>query len=211
MSVKHSSIFFCCVGPTGSGKNTVINRILDDGPKNLKELTTMTSREMRDNEQEGVDYFFISKDDFEDKINKSYFFEYEKVHNNYYGTPLEQITNAQQNGYDLIFDIDINGALKFKKQYPTDTVIIFIVPPSKDELISRINSRSILSLDEVETRLNTAKKEYQIFLDKIDCFDYFLTNVDVNETFLKVRSITYAERNRISRLYKEQIECICQI
>lgn len=211
MDLKRKPIFFCCVGPAGSGKSTIIDRLINNQRVNVKKLVTTTTREPREGEVDGVNRHFITKEEFKKKIEDGSFFEYELVHDNYYGTSKTEIDSAIKNSYDLIFDIDIKGALTFKKTYPENAVLFFIVPPSKEELLNRVAKRSAVPQEEIDRRLLTAKNEYSSFLDNYNYFDYFLVNLDLDKAYLDVQSILYAERSKPERIDFNEAKRICSV
>ena len=153
---------FVISAPSGTGKTSLINATLEDeNAKKTKLGISCTTREKRAEEKDHVSYFFISKEEFEDKINNDDFLEYAEVFGNFYGTPREWVLNSLSNKENVILELDIQGALQVKEAFP-DTRTIFIIPPSYDDLSSRLSKRAQDSQEEIKKRLKEAKKEVEI-------------------------------------------------
>lgn len=153
---------FVISAPSGTGKTSLINATLEDeNAKKTKLGISCTTREKRAEEKDHVSYFFISKEEFEDKIKNDNFLEYAEVFGNFYGTPREWVLNSLSNKENVILELDIQGALQVKEAFP-DTRTIFIIPPSYDDLSSRLSKRAQDSQEEIKKRLKEAKKEVEI-------------------------------------------------
>ena len=153
---------FVISAPSGTGKTSLINATLEDeNAKKTKLGISCTTREKRAEEKDHVSYFFISKEEFEDKIQNDDFLEYAEVFGNFYGTPREWVLNSLSNKENVILELDIQGALQVKEAFP-DTRTIFIIPPSYDDLSSRLSKRAQDSQEEIKKRLKEAKKEVEI-------------------------------------------------
>ncbi|MDG1120275.1 MAG: guanylate kinase [SAR86 cluster bacterium] len=153
---------FVISAPSGTGKTSLINATLEDeNAKKTKLGISCTTREKRAEEKDHVSYFFISKEEFEDKIKNDDFLEYAEVFGNFYGTPREWVLNSLSNKENVILELDIQGALQVKEAFP-DTRTIFIIPPSYDDLSSRLSKRAQDSQEEIKKRLKEAKKEVEI-------------------------------------------------
>ncbi|MCY4524461.1 MAG: guanylate kinase [Halobacteriovoraceae bacterium] len=159
------------VAPSGSGKSTLIKRMKKKFP-NLSESVSHTSRPARKNEKNGVHYFFISENEFTKKIKNGDFLEWAKVHSNYYGTARDWVEKRCDNGDDLLFDLDVQGADAFKRHFGDHAKVVFIAPPSLEELEKRLVSRGTDPRKVIEIRLANAKKE----LKRKDSFDYLIYN-----------------------------------
>ncbi len=174
--------------PSGSGKTTIVKRILDSDLK-LKFSVSACSRKPRKNEVDGRDYYFLTVDEFRKKIDNDEFVEWEEVYeNNYYGTLRSEVKRIWDSGYHVIFDVDVKGGLKIKKQYPDLSLAIFIKAPSIDELERRLRSRSTDDDETIKKRI--AKAEYEMsFAPK---FDLVIVNDDlekaVGETYDAIRN-----------------------
>jgi len=147
------------VAPSGAGKSTFIDEVITRPELGLKDTITYTTREIRSSESEGDPYHFISTEEFEAKIEQSFFVEWAKVHSSYYGTSFEQIRNYWKEGFVPIMDVDIQGATTFKSKFP-EALVIFIKPPSLEALKERLLKRGdgVLPAD-FEVRMQNAKKE----------------------------------------------------
>ncbi|WP_461612349.1 guanylate kinase [Clostridium sp. Marseille-QA1073] len=183
-------------GPSGAGKGTVCKSLLEKN--DIWISVSATTRKPRNGEIDGVNYFFIDKEDFLEKIDNDDFLEYAEVYGNYYGTPKSKVFEVLDSGKDVILEIDIQGALKIKSAYP-DGVFIFILPPSMEELRSRITNRGSETPESLKTRLNSAYEEIS-FASK---YDYAVINDEVNEAVRKIESIITAEKCRVYKIKDE--------
>ena len=180
-------------GPSGAGKGTICKRLKEDF-KDLKVSVSATTRKPREGEVEGKSYFFIEEEDFIKKINDDEFLEYAKVYGNYYGTPKNEVFKQLEDGNDIILEIDIQGALQVKNNYPRG-VFVFILPPSLSELNERIERRGKDSKEVIMRRMQCAYDE----LDYAFEYDYVVVNDVVEEAVEKIKHIIIAEKNRAIR------------
>ncbi len=148
---------FIISAPSGAGKSTLCQAMLDHFPDLLYSVS-YTTRSPRQGEQNGVDYFFITKDDFENGIARHQWVEWAEVHGNYYGTSADFLDKKLLGGHDILLDIDVQGALQILKRYP-EAITIFIMPPSLEMLRQRLEARGTDSPDAVAVRLDNARKE----------------------------------------------------
>lgn len=169
--------------PSGAGKTTIIKEVLNTF-ENLKFSISATTRKMRDGETEGVDYFFISVEDFKNKIENSEFIEWENFFGNYYGTLKDFVDKNIENGINLILELDVKGAMNVKKFY-NDAVLVFIKPPSIDELRSRLIKRNSETDEQLAERLNRA--EYEMEFEKK--FDFIVVNKTIEQAIIEVKNI----------------------
>lgn len=174
---------FVISGPSGAGKGTVIKELLKSA-EDLYYSVSVTTREPREGEIDGVNYFFVSKEKFEEMIKNNELLEYAKYCGNYYGTPLKAIREKQQMGYDVILEIEVNGARQVKEKMP-ECIMIFIVPPSFNELKSRLIGRNTEDIKKIRQRLSKAKKE----LKESDFYDILVVNSVVKDTAKKIQDI----------------------
>ncbi len=181
-------------GPSGAGKDTVCNRLVEE-QRNVWISVSMTSREPRKGEVNGKNYFFITKEEFEEKINNEAFLEYAVYNNQYYGTPKSKIEEKLSNGIDVILVIDIQGALKIKEQIE-ETLFIFILPPSMEELKKRLIERNTETKEKILERFKTAYNE----INEIKKYNYVVVNDRVDFAVDKVKSIIKAEKCRVDRI-----------
>lgn len=180
-------------GPSGAGKGTICSRLKEEF-KDLKVSVSATTRKPREGEEEGISYFFINEEDFIKRINNDEFLEYAKVYGNYYGTPKSEVFRQLEEGNDIILEIDIQGALQVKKNYPKG-VFIFILPPSLSELNKRIENRGTDSKEVIMKRMQCAYDE----LDYAFEYDYVVVNDEVETAVDKIKHIIFAEKNRAVR------------
>ena len=190
---------FVISAPSGTGKTSLINAILDDeNAKKTKLGISCTTREKRAEEKDHVSYFFISKEEFEDKIKNDDFLEYAEVFGNFYGTPREWVLNSLSNKENVILELDIQGALQVKEAFP-DTKTIFIIPPSYEDLSSRLSKRAQDSQEEIKKRLKEAKKEVEIGkkFDQIIVNDNFSLALEDLKKFIFTEEGLTEERSRL--------------
>jgi guanylate kinase len=157
--------------PSGGGKSTLAKHLMTLYPE-IRFSVSCTTRKQRDGEVDGKDYFFLTKEKFEEKIAAGEFAEYEQIFGNYYGTLKSEIKKHLNTGNSILFDVDVKGAVSLRKSFPTDTLLIFIYPPSLDELKRRLERRSTENAEELNTRLERAKEE----LTYEPHFDYAILN-----------------------------------
>ncbi|MFY9302369.1 MAG: guanylate kinase [Atribacterales bacterium] len=186
-----SGLLFVLSGPSGVGKSTLRKEVMKRCPA-LKYSISYTSRAPRRDEKEGVDYYFVDMETFEEMKEKGEFIEWAKVHGNYYGTPRRQVEEWLKEGFDVILEIDVQGAKQVKKNCP-DGIFIFIAPPSLKTLEQRLRERNSDPEDEILLRMTNAHLEMQSIRD----YNYLVVNDVLEEAVDKLRSIIIAERCRI--------------
>ena len=169
--------------PSGTGKTSIVKRIINEIP-GLVFSVSATTRKKRENEVQGIDYFFISDDEFRKKIKNNEFVEWEKVYDYYYGTFKSVIEENICNGNSVILEVDVKGALSIKKIYP-EANLIYVIPPSHDELIKRLKNRKTENDSDIQKRLERAIMELSIK----DKFDYFVVNKDLNKAISDTKSL----------------------
>ena len=184
---------FVVSSPSGGGKGTIIRHVLDVVP-NLSYSVSYTTRAPRLNEVDGREYFFISRETFEEMIGAGEFLEWACVHGNFYGTSKSQILQQTAAGADIILEVDVQGAASVR-QLLMDSVSIFILPPSYEVLKKRLIARGTDSPDELEVRLRNAPDE----LRQYSSFDYVIINDQLAAAAGQLTSIIYAERARCMR------------
>lgn len=156
MNNPHPGVLLVLCGPSGVGKST-ISRILTE-KLNLRYVVSATTREKRPNDEQGKIYEYISQADFFSRIEKNQFLEYAPVHGNYYGTPKQPTLDWIAQGQDVLLEIDVQGALQVRYQYP-DALLMFILPPSDETLLQRLTDRARDSAQEIQNRFHAAKRE----------------------------------------------------
>lgn len=181
---------FIVSGPSGSGKTTVVEHLLREVPGLLFSVSC-TTRAPRAGEQDGRDYHYIKRAEFERMISAGDFLEYANVFGELYGTPRRNLEQAGQQGKDLVLDIDVQGARQVKSQLP-QAVAILLVPPSAAVLEQRLRQRAQDSPDIIRRRLDRAREE----IESYSTYDYMVVNRDLAETCSQVKAIVLAERHR---------------
>jgi guanylate kinase len=184
--------------PSGSGKSTLVNRARQIVP-DLDFSVSYTTRPPRGNEQNGGEYFFVSRAEFEQRIKNDDFLEYADVFGNYYGTAKHYLEKAEQSKHDLLLDIDVQGAAQIKQKIP-DAVSIFILPPNRTELESRLRDRGQDSEAVIHRRLATATRE----IENYPKYDYILVNDRLDESIQALQSILLAERLKHSGVREQR-------
>ncbi len=169
--------------PSGTGKTTIVRSLLKEMPE-LVFSVSYTTRSKRANEKNGVDYFFITEEEFLKKIENNEFLEWEKFYDYYYGTSKKFIDDALNSGKSIILEVDVKGALNIKKLYP-DAVLIYIMPPSFEELINRLANRKTENEADFQKRIKRAEME----LSLKDKFDYLIENKDLDKAIKETKSL----------------------
>ncbi|MBE6022386.1 MAG: guanylate kinase [Cellulosilyticum sp.] len=189
-------------GPSGSGKGTIVKELIKDEQFLLS--ISATTRSPRQGEEEGVHYFFKTREAFEGMIAQNELLEYAEFCGNYYGTPKAFIEDSVKNGKDVILEIEVEGAMQIKKIYP-EAVFIFVVPPSLTELESRLVGRNTEAREVIEQRLARAKEELALYTQ----YDYVVVNDRLVEAIDEIKCIVRAEKLK-SSFYGQQIEEVIQ-
>lgn len=189
-------------GFSGAGKGTVTRRILEQYDNYALSISA-TTRDPREGEENGREYFFKTAEEFEKMIAKDELIEYAKYVNNYYGTPKMYVQEQLQKGKDVILEIEIQGALKVKEKYP-DTLLLFITPPSAQELKNRLIRRGTEEMDVIEKRMKTAAWEAQ-FMDQ---YDYIVINDELQTCVEELHAIIQSEHKKSARnlVFAEKIK-----
>ena len=185
-------------GPSGAGKGTICKALLNKNDK-IKLSVSATTRKPRNGEVHGVNYFFLEKEEFTTMIENGEFLEYAQIYDNFYGTPKSAIIECLENGQDVILEIEMQGAKQIKEVYP-EGVFIFVLPPSLEELKSRIVGRGTETQEEIEKRFSCAFEE----INQIVNYDYFIVNEDIEKSVNDVEAIIASEKNKVIR-YKNNI------
>ncbi len=181
-------------GPSGAGKGTICKELIYQQVPNLELSVSATTRNPRPGEIEGKSYFFKPKEQFVEMVNNNEFIEYATVYDNYYGTPRKYVVDKLEEGKDVILEIDVQGAMKVKKN-TEGAVFVFILPPSMEELKNRITSRGTETLQDIDKRMHKA-------YDEVCCannYDYVVVNDDVKSAAEKIKCILMAEKCRVNR------------
>lgn len=179
-------------GPSGVGKGTICARLKTMDPT-IHLSISMTTRPPREGEEEGREYFFVSETRFQELLKQGEFLEWARVYNFYYGTPKKPVMEMRAAGRDVILEIDVQGGLQVKANCP-DSVLVFILPPSLEELASRLQSRGTEGTEAITTRLRWAREELRSFRR----YDYAVVNDTLEEAVRKINAIRVAEKCRPS-------------
>ena len=190
---------FILSSPAGGGKTTISDILIKEIPK-LKRVITCTTRKPRPSEKDGIDYYFLSKQEFEDRIKKGEFLEYAVVHGNYYGTPKKEVEAELKEGYDLLLVIDVQGMRQVKKN-KKEVVTIFLLPPSIDELRKRMEKRGD-SEEDIKRRIETAKKEIPAWKE----YDFVVINDKIQKAKENIKHIILSQRLKTSRFDPDVIK-----
>lgn len=194
IKTKKSGQLIVISAPSGCGKGSVIEG-LQKRNKNLYLSISTTTRPIRKNDIPGVTYNFVTKEDFEKKIDENYFLEYTNYVGNYYGTPKEEIKKKLDEGLDVILEIEIEGAKKIKELVP-EAIFIFILPPSLKDMVIRLKKRGTDSNEKILKRFSTAYKE----INEITKYNYVVVNDILEDAVDKVDAIIKAEKCRVDRI-----------
>ena len=175
-------------GPSGVGKDVVLMRV-KSLPRSMRFVVTTTTRPKREVESNGVHYDFVSRDKFEGMIKKKELLEWAEVYGNYYGVPRDQVERALKQGNDVMVKVDVQGAMTIKKVMP-QSVLIFLAPPSIEELENRLRKRNTESSADLNRRIVTAKDE----MAQAEMFDYIVVNHKVEDAVAEIMDIIAAEK-----------------
>ena len=181
--MKNLKRLIIITGPSGVGKGTVVKELLDRN-KDIWLSISATTRNPRVGEKDGLNYYFISEERFKDMIDKKEFLEWAQFAGNYYGTPLSTVNEKIEKGFIVLLEIEVEGAKQIKEKFP-ESLSIFLLPPSKEELEKRIRNRGTEKEEAIDRRLSRANYE----IASSDQFDFVLTNHDVDETVKEVFKI----------------------
>lgn len=194
MTQKNRGILVVLSGFSGAGKGTVVKEVMRKYAKQFALSISATTRAPRDGETDGVEYFFKTREEFEAMIAADELVEYAQYVNNYYGTPKAYVEQQLSAGKDVILEIEIQGALKVKEKFP-ETLLVFLAPPTADELKRRLVGRGTETMDVIESRLSRAVEEAQ----GIERYDYFLINDELDACVEQFHEIVSNEKSRVSR------------
>lgn len=188
-----TATLFVLAAPSGTGKTTVAKKLLAEDA-NLVRSVSCTTREKRGDEEQGKSYFFTDEQAFLDKEEAGGFLEFAKIYGHYYGTPRDKVEEALAQGKDVLLVLDWQGAKQLKKA-EADCISIFMVPPSCQDLVTRLQTRAEDSSEDMLRRLHSALDEFEHYRD----FDYLVVNSRVEEAVLQVQSIIAAQRLTVKR------------
>ena len=195
MKEERKSMLIVISGPSGVGKGTIYNRLLNNDPS-LTFSVSVTTRAPREGEIDGVHYFFISEEKYQELEAQGAFLEHATVHGHSYGTLKSQIQEKMEKGYNVVLDIDPQGAKQVMAQWP-ECVSIFLLPPSYQKLRERLYGRNTDDPKEIEHRLNNARGE----IEQVGMYQYTVVNDDLELAFEQVSAIITAEKQRTNRYF----------
>ncbi|WP_461201976.1 guanylate kinase [Anoxybacillus sp. TBDG-1] len=204
MNVKERGLLIVLSGPSGVGKGTVRKALFSQPDIQLQYSISVTTRKPREGEVDGVDYFFKTREQFEQMIRQNELLEWAEYVGNYYGTPIEYVEKTLQEGKDVFLEIEVQGAMQVRKVFP-GALFIFLAPPSLSELRKRIEMRGTESEELIRDRLKAAKEE----LEMMDAYDYVVENDQVELACERIKAIVTAEhcrRERVAQRYKKMLE-----
>src|SRR6266849_1449067 len=194
----HKPLVYIISAPSGSGKSTLVSKLMKLVP-DLDFSVSYTTRPLRGSEQNGKQYYFITRDEFEQMNARDEFLEHANVFGNYYGTARRFLDEAAQKGHDLLLDIDVQGAEQIKRKLP-DAISIFVLPPDRQTLERRLRARGEDSEQVIQRRLVTASRE----IENYDKYNYILVNDRLDESIDALKSILLAERRKRSGAQGQQ-------
>ena len=199
--LKKKGLMVIISSPSGAGKTTLTRKIISDMDDTVLSIS-VTTRKKRPNEEEGLHYYFINEDTFNQMVVDGNLLESANVFGYNYGTPKDRVLENIQAGKDVIFDIDWQGASQLRENFKENILSIFILPPSAGELMSRLIKRDQDSLDVIKKRLNSAYDEIKHWNE----YDYIIINDDLERSYNQLRSIIIAERMKISKTNSANID-----
>lgn len=189
VSAKQRGVMLVVSSPSGAGKSTLCHRLLGEF-SGITFSVSYTTRPPRGREQDGVDYHFVDEGTFDKMVGQGAFAEWAHVHDHRYGTTVTTVERHLGRGEDLLFDIDWQGALQLRDKFPADTVLVFILPPSLDELARRLRGRGTDAADVVDRRLARAREEMSHYA----AYHYLLVNDELEQAYQGLRAIYLAAR-----------------
>jgi guanylate kinase len=190
-------IIFILSAPSGAGKTTIYREALK-AIKNLEFSISLTTRVRRKNEADGIDYSFVSEEEFNRRQSSGELAEWARVFESSYGTPRAPLDAAIASGHDILLDIDIQGAQQIRAKYPRDAVSIFVLPPTLEELAGRLRGRATEDESKIQHRLQKAREEAEAYPE----YDYLIINAEIPKSVAQLETIVNAERLKVSRLHE---------
>ena len=203
MKLNDRGLLVVISGPSGVGKGTVRKDLFNMPKHNLVYSVSMTTREKREGEVDGVDYYFVSKEEFQKRRKEGKFLETAEFVGNYYGTPLDKVNDQLDAGNEVVLEIEVEGAIQVKRKVP-DCVMIFIVPPGKQALYDRLKRRGTENDQVIQERIEKANREFKL----AHLYDYIVVNDEVNNAADRIMAIIRAEHAKTERSIHSYMELI---
>ena len=204
MKLDERGLLIVISGPSGVGKGTVRNALFQREGHNLVYSISMTTRAPRNGETNGKEYYFVSREEFEERIKNNQFLEYAEFVGNYYGTPLDKVEDNLNEGNEVVLEIEVQGAMKVRKK-KRDAIFIFIAPPTMQDLKNRLNRRGTEPKEVIQSRYEKACREVELAY----LYDYIVVNDSVENAADKIMAIIRAEHAKTERTiseYKKMVE-----
>ncbi len=203
MKLNERGLLVVLSGPSGVGKGTVRKALFDMPDQNLKYSVSMTTRKKRPGEVDGKDYYFVSREEFEKRLEEGKFLEHAEFVGNYYGTPLDKVEDDLQAGNEVILEIEVEGALQVRNKVK-DAVLIFLVPPKREALYQRLRSRGTESEEVIQERIKKADREFKLAYK----YDYIVVNDEVANAADRIMAIIRAEHAKTERSIHNYLKLI---
>ena len=203
MKLNDRGLLVVISGPSGVGKGTVRKALFDMPEQNFVYSVSMTTRPKRNGEVDGVDYYFVTKDEFEKRISENKFLEHATFVGNYYGTPLDKVEEQLARGKEVILEIEVEGALQVRDKVK-DAVLIFLVPPSREALYTRLRNRGTETEEVIKERIDKANREFKLAYK----YDYIVVNDEVVNAADRIMAIIRAEHAKTERSIHQYMKLI---
>jgi guanylate kinase len=203
MKLNDRGLLVVISGPSGVGKGTVRKALFEMPKHNLTYSVSMTTRAKRPGERDGIDYYFVSREEFLKRVDEGKFIEHAEFVGNFYVTPLDKVNERLEEGQEVVLEIEVEGALQVKKKVP-DCVMIFIVPPGKEALYQRLRKRGTESEDVIQQRIEKANREFKL----AKYYDYIVVNDEVSNAADRIMAIIRAEHAKTARSIHKYMELI---
>ena len=203
MKLNDKGLLIVLSGPSGVGKGTVRKALFEMPEQNFVYSVSMTTRKMRPGEIDGKDYYFVSREEFEQKIEEGKFLEHAEFVGNYYGTPLDKVNEQLDKGKEVILEIEVEGALQVREKCK-DAVFIFLAPPGRQALYDRLKRRGTESEEVIQERIDKANREFKLAFK----YDYIVINDEVRNAADRIMAIIRAEHAKTERSIHRYLELL---
>ncbi len=203
MKLNDKGLLIVLSGPSGVGKGTVRKALFEMPEQNFVYSVSMTTRKMRPGEVDGKDYYFVSREEFEQKIEEGKFLEHAEFVGNYYGTPLDKVNEQLDKGKEVILEIEVEGALQVREKCK-DAVFIFLAPPGRQALYDRLKRRGTESEEVIQERIDKANREFKLAFK----YDYIVINDEVRNAADRIMAIIRAEHAKTERSIHKYLELL---